>query len=351
MDIHLFDAFPEPVLQIGLDGAILYSNSALLALEPGWTEGSPAPAELELQPDVAGVYTCTLGERPFLATCTLEDQGTLLVLRPIPPAPTNAFRPGLLAAHLRGHLQQLTLAAQLLSKNREGEAVRGESREHLAMVQQTLYRMVRLVNHLEDADDIDAERVRPLSLGALDLAALCRDLAYGVSALTYQFGIVFQESTPPGIVATVGDRAVLENMLLELISNALKAAGPGGRAGLRLASTGSHALITVWDNGSGVEPADLTALMARPSENHLLRPETGLGLGWALARHAATLHGGTILLESTPGMGLHATVSLPIRRPTKGMLNSPAKEPEGGYSPLLTGLADALPWQAFLEEV
>ena len=349
MDIHIFDAFPEPVLLLGAEGSIRYGNPALLALEPGWTAGSPTPAELELQPDTAGVYTCTLGGTPFLASCTLEEQGTLLILRPLPPAPTNAFRPALLAAQLRGHLQQLTLAAQLLAKSKD--AAGDEDREHLAMVQQTLYRMVRLVHHLEQADELEAGQARPLSPGALDLSALCRDLAYGVSALTYQSGIVFQESTPPGIVSTVGDRAVLEQMLLELISNALKAAGPGGRAGLRLASTGSRALITVWDNGRGVDPADLTNLVCRPLGDRPPKPEAGLGLGLALARHAAALHGGTILLESNAGMGLHATVSLPIQRPAKGMLNSPTKEPEGGYSPLLTGLADALPWQAFLEEV
>ena len=349
MDIHLFDAFPEPVLLIGAEGSIRYGNSALLALEPGWTVGSPTPAALELQPDTTGAFACTLGGKPFSASCTPEGQGTLLILRPIPPAPTNAFRPGLLAAQLRDHLQQLTLAAQLLAKNRDGTG--REDREYLAMVQQTLYRMVRLVQHLEQADDIEAGQTRPLSTGALDLSALCRDLAYGVSALAYQSGIVFQESTPPGMVSTVGNRAMLEQMLLELISNALKAAGPGGRAGLRLASTGTCALITVWDNGRGVEQADLTALLCRPLGDRPPKPETGLGLGLALARHAASLHGGTILLESNTGMGLHATVSLPIQRPAKGMLNSPAREPEGGYSPLLTGLADALPWQAFLEEV
>ena len=188
-------------------------------------------------------------------------------------------------------------------------------------------------------------------MGALDLSALCRDLAYSVNALTCQSGIVFQESTPPGMVLTVGNRAMLEQMLLELISNALKAAGPGGRAGLRLASTGSRAMITVWDNGPGATAADLTARMGRPIADRPPRPEEGLGLGLSLARHAAALHSGTILLESAPGEGLHATVSLPLRRPAKGMLNSPVKEPEGGYSPLLTGLADVLPWQAFLEEV
>lgn len=351
MDIHLFDTFPEPVLLLGSEGSIQYSNSAVLALEPGWTVGSPVPAELELQPDVAGVYTCALGGQPFQATCSLEEAGTLLVLRPIPPAPRSAFRPELLAVQLREHLQQLSMAAQLLAKSRDWDGSQSEDRRRLAVIQQTLYRMVRLVRHLELADDLDAERAPAPVMGALDLAALCRDLSYGVSVLAYQSGIGFQESTPPGLVLTTGDRTMLEQMLLELISNALKAAGPGGRAGLKLASTGSRALITVWDNGPGVEQADLTSLMCRPLGDRPPKPGTGLGLGLAAARHAATLHGGTILLESAPGMGLRATVSLPIQRPSKGMLNSPVKEPEGGYSPLLAGLADALPWQAFAEEL
>ena len=169
--------------------------------------------------------------------------------------------------------------------------------------------------------------------------------------LAQQAGVTFLASVPDGMLAATGDQSLLEQMLLELISNAIKAAGRDGQAGLKLSSTGRRALITVWDDGPGMDEGDLAALMGERASLHPPKPGSGLGLGLAVARHIARLHDGALLLESKPGQGLQATVSLPVRRAPRGELNTPIREPEGGYPALLTGLADALPWQAFLEEV
>ncbi|MGN1004005.1 MAG: sensor histidine kinase [Oscillospiraceae bacterium] len=346
MELALFDHFPEPVFYIRA-GQIQYSNDAALALEPEWTEGTDTPAVLALEPDEEGVFSCVLAGQEFQAAATRTEDGLLLVLRrpvKIPPASVLATLP----IQLRELINNIQAAARLLSPLAE-ESGDERARRNLAVLNQSFYRLLRLARHLELAERAGAEDFSAVAQQAIDLAELCRGVAYGAAKLAEQAGVDFREDVPMGIISTVGDRELLEIMLLELVSNALKAAGKGGRAGLRLSSNGSRAQITVWDNGPGMSQADLTAVMDGASPDSLPKPGTGLRLGLPIARYAAAAHGGAILLESLEDQGLRVTASLPLKKPGKGMLRTPRSGAEEGFSPLMTLLSDALPWQVFEE--
>ena len=142
---------------------------------------------------------------------------------------------------------------------------------------------------------------------------------------------------------------LLEILLLELLSNALKAARKGGEAGIRLTTNGGRAQITVWDDGPGMSQADLTAMMDGDAPESLPRPGTGLRLGLPIVRYVAAAHGGAVLMESREGDGMRVTVSLPLRKVSKGTMYTPKVRPEESFSPLLTMLSDALPRQVFEE--
>ena len=134
-------------------------------------------------------------------------------------------------------------------------------------------------------------------------------------------------------------------MLLNLISNALRAAGEGGRAGMRLARRDGRAVITVWDSGAGFTP--------ETDENTLLQRPGSLGLGLRVARRIAAAHGGTIVVQQQEGRGSRAVVSLPLRPPEKGeVLKTPAMgfDGSGGFSDVLVELSGVLPYRAFLPE-
>lgn len=78
----------------------------------------------------------------------------------------------------------------------------------------------------------------PLREGTLDLAGLCRELGEQVSPLTALAGIRFSYEEEIGSLLTHGDGAQLRRLLLNLIANAVRAAGEGGESGLRLARRG-----------------------------------------------------------------------------------------------------------------
>lgn len=344
MDTALFDHFPEPVFYLH-SGQVRYSNEAALALEPEWTAGTGIPGPLAVEPDEEGVFSCTLAGQEFQAAATRADGGLLLVLRrPVRAASSSAL--SALPIQLRELINNIQAATQMLTPVVE-ESGEERARLHLAMLQQSFYRLLRLTRHLELAERAGQEDFSAVEKRAIDLAELCRTTAYGAAKLSEQMGVAFWEDVPGGILPCAGDQELLEIMLLELISNALKAAGKGGEAGIHLSSNGNRALITVWDNGPGMSQADLTAMTDGASPDSLPKPGTGLRLGLPIARYAAAAHGGAILLESREGQGLRVTASLPLQKPGKGKLHTPCPVAEEGFPLLLTLLSDALPWQAF----
>lgn len=343
MQLTCFDHFPEPVFYIQ-NGTIQYRNEAAAALEPTWVTGSMVPDALALEPDEEGVFSCVLAGKTFQAAATCADEGLLLVLRPAVEAPVATVL-STLPIQLRELINNVQAVTRLLAPVAEEAG----AKLHLAVLNQSFYRLLRLVRHLELAEQTKRSGGIVLQERALNLAELCRDVAYGAEKLAQQAGVTFRESIPGGIVPSLGDKDLLEAMLLELISNAVKAAGNGGEAGITLSSNASHVMITVWDSGSGMSQAELTAIMNGASPDSLPKPGTGLRLGLPIARCIAEAHGGALLLESKEGQGVKVTASLPLRKPVKGMLHTPYTRAEEGFSSLLTLLSDSLPWQAFDE--
>lgn len=248
----------------------------------------------------------------------------------------------LLLEQLREQMNNVSASIQLLSpvvREKGGE----KYDPYLAILNQSLYRILRMLGNVEFLELEEWDRPDRLE-GSLDLAGLCRELAAQVASLAELVEVSFSYEEEKGSLLTRGDSRLLRRMLLELISNALKAAGPGGRAGLRLAVRQDRAVLTVWDDGPGLLPAQ-----PMEKEDLLRRPE-GLSLGLRVARRIASLHGGAIVFEQREDRGSRAVVSLPIRLPEGGILRTPGTDWDrsGGFSDLMVELSAVLPYEAFL---
>ena len=102
--------------------------------------------------------------------------------------------------------------------------------------------------------------------------------------------------------------ARLQQVVWNLLFNAVKFTPEGGRVEVRLERVGSHAKIKVSDTGKGISPEFLPYVFDRfrQADSTTVREHGGLGLGLAIVRHLVELHGGTISTES-PGEGQGAT--------------------------------------------
>lgn len=142
-----------------------------------------------------------------------------------------------LAEELREQVNHLSAALQLLTPvvQEQGEQRYGQ---YLAIANQSIYRLIRTINHLEDIRLPEREAA---GMGPLDLAGLCSQTAKQVCSLAERPGVSFRYDSERESLLSCGDGALLERMLLGLISNALKWAGEdktgerAGEAGLHLA--------------------------------------------------------------------------------------------------------------------
>ncbi|MGD9006889.1 MAG: ATP-binding protein [Desulfobacteraceae bacterium] len=110
----------------------------------------------------------------------------------------------------------------------------------------------------------------------------------------------------------MGDRAMLQRLVANLIDNAIKYTDGGGKVEVSLCSRGgSRLLLQVTDSGIGIETEDLTRIFDRFFRGDHSRSQEGAGLGLSLARAIARAHGGDISVHSTAGSGSTFTVDFP----------------------------------------
>lgn len=115
-------------------------------------------------------------------------------------------------------------------------------------------------------------------------------------------------------VTVLGDAGRLQQIVTNLLTNAIKFTAPKGRIEVELASAGGHCQIVVRDTGKGISPEFLPHVFDRfrQADSSATRTEGGLGLGLAIVQHLVTLHKGTVAAKSDGlNAGAEFTVTLP----------------------------------------
>ncbi|MEX2220749.1 MAG: ATP-binding protein [Candidatus Rokuibacteriota bacterium] len=173
---------------------------------------------------------------------------------------------------------------------------------------------VRLIEDLLDVARIAAGRLR-LAIERVDLAAIIEAAIETVRVAAGNRAIVLTTAVEPGTGVVLGDPTRLQQVVWNLLSNAVRFTPAGGRVAVGLRRLGRDAELTVTDTGRGMEPALVPRVFDRfrQGESGTTRSHGGLGLGLSIARQIVELHGGTIAAAS-PGVGRGATftVRLPI---------------------------------------
>ncbi len=190
---------------------------------------------------------------------------------------------------------------------------------------QTIERNAKLQAQLiEDLLDVSRILRGKLSLAmapvnlALTIEAAIETVRLAAQAKSIQIDTVFDSN----IGRVLGDSARLQQVIWNLLTNAVKFTSPGGRVEIRLECINWQAQITVRDTGKGIHPDFLPYVFEyfRQADATTTRKFGGLGLGLAIVRHLVELHGGTVRAES-PGeeLGSTFTVSLPLLNEDKSI--------------------------------
>ncbi len=128
-------------------------------------------------------------------------------------------------------------------------------------------------------------------------------------------GVRLQKVIDTGVGAIMGDPARLQQVVWNLLTNAVKFTPRGGRVQVRLERVNSRIEIAVSDTGAGIDPEFFPHVFERfrQADQRTTRQHGGLGLGLAIVRHLMELHGGTVRADSAgEGTGATFTVTLPV---------------------------------------
>jgi PAS domain S-box-containing protein len=133
------------------------------------------------------------------------------------------------------------------------------------------------------------------------------------------------------VIFVDADPLRLEQVIWNLLNNAIKFTPAGGAVNIRLRNEQGRASVIVEDNGPGIEPEFLPHVfeMFRQADASSSRPHGGMGIGLALVQQLIGLHGGTVAVASTLGHGAKFTVELPATGETEQTLGFSPRQEEG----------------------
>jgi signal transduction histidine kinase len=171
----------------------------------------------------------------------------------------------------------------------------------------------RLIEDLLDVSRLSQGRIT-LSAAPLDLRSVIEDAVETIRPAAIARDIAVTLSLPSDATLVIGDAHRLQQLVWNLLANAVKYTPCAGRIDVALTPLDGRALLRVSDSGDGIDPAFLPHVFEPFRQGtSAARMRAGLGVGLAIARRLVDLHGGLITAESDgAGRGATFTVSLPL---------------------------------------
>jgi PAS domain S-box-containing protein len=193
-----------------------------------------------------------------------------------------------------------------------GDPTTKRQREYLDAIMQSGRHLLDLVNDVLDLAKLDAGK-HALELEVVAVPDALEEAVRGFIPLAHQRGVSLAIEVPRGVRHLRVDRLRLRQILVNLISNALKFTDRDGQVTIRASDDGDHIALSIADTGIGISADDLPRLF-QTFEQLATTPRdrpAGTGLGLALTKRLVQLHNGTIDVESELGVGTRFTVRLP----------------------------------------
>lgn len=185
------------------------------------------------------------------------------------------------------------------------------NRRFLGVIRKNAERMRNLINDILELSAIESGNVR-VQIVPVQLRAAVQDVFAALAQQATQRGIELRNEIAEG-VSVSADEQRLEQMLTNLIDNAIKFNREGGRVTVRYERRDGRHRITVEDTGEGIAPEHLERIFERfyRVDRARSREQGGTGLGLAIVKHLARAHGGEAVATSVPGQGSAFTIELP----------------------------------------
>jgi PAS domain S-box-containing protein len=216
-----------------------------------------------------------------------------------------------LSHELRTPLSAIVGYARLL----RGGLLTGEKADKgLETLERNAAALTQIIEDVLDISRIVSGKIR-LEVQPVDLALVVHNAMATVQPAADARGVRLQTMIDSGVGPVSGDPSRLQQVVWNLVSNAVKFTPRNGRAQVRVERVNSHVEIVVSDTGIGVRPEFLPHMFERfrQADAGTTRKTSGLGLGLSIVRHIVEMHGGSVEAESGgEGQGTTVRVRLPL---------------------------------------
>jgi signal transduction histidine kinase/CheY-like chemotaxis protein len=241
---------------------------------------------------------------------------------------------------LRTPLNAIIGFSELLTDARDGQFDEATRKRFLGQILASGKHLLGLINDILDLSKVEAGQME-LRLQTVSVAESVEQVVRTVEPLVAKKGIRLRTEVD-GAGDLMADAGKLKQMLLNLVSNAIKFTAEGGSVNVSARRRSNTVEISVADSGIGIAESEQAKIF---SEFHQVdqgpgRRHEGTGLGLALTRRFAILHGGDVRVTSAPDKGSVFTLMLPIRGVSKAA-QPPAPALNGhGHGPLILIVED-----------
>lgn len=212
---------------------------------------------------------------------------------------------------LRTPLTSILGFSSLLEQQIFGE-VNSKQLQYIQRIHHSGEHLLNLINDVLDLSKVEAGKVK-LDVEPISIPEVCEATLSLVGEQARSRNQEILVSIQPDLPLLVADELRVRQMLLNLLSNAIKFSPEGGHIGLEAKTQAGYLHLVVWDEGIGI-PEDQQTLLFQPFQqlDSNGKQHEGTGLGLALTRQLAELHGGTVECQSKAGEGSQFTISLPL---------------------------------------
>src|SRR6185312_3288058 len=217
---------------------------------------------------------------------------------------------------LRTPLNAILGFSDMLAHEMFGPFADPRQKEYVGLIHESGNHLLSVVNSILDVSKIEsgAYSIHPEPFAFADAVEMCRSMMAHQAEMK---SVSLRIALAPGVEEVRGDRRAIQQVLINLVSNAVKFTPEGGSVVIGARRVGPRLRFWVSDTGIGIAPEDLKRL-GQPFtqvQNEYTRQFEGAGLGLSLVKGLVVLHDGTMMIESAPGDGTTVTVTVPIAGP------------------------------------
>lgn len=262
-------------------------------------------------------------------------------------ATTDVTKSRFLAAvshELRTPLNSIIGFSDMLMHGMAGEFRDARQRDYVGLIRQSGAHLLSVVNAILDVSKIEsgAYSIRPEMFAVKDAIELCHSMV-AQQAREKQVTLTTRTLPDPGEISA--DRRAVQQIVLNLVTNAIKFTPSGGCVTVEAVRSGPWLRLVVSDTGIGIAEEDLQRIGQPFTQvrNDFTRQFDGAGLGLSLVKGLVELHEGEMKIESAPGEGTVVTVSLPVGGPRCVEGESTVRSPVGALHRIGIGGSDEAP--------